>query len=206
MGVAALALDRATIVNAGLDLLDQQGLDGLTMRHLAKAIGIKAPSLYWHYRDKSALLADMADALVQRVGEGIDRRQHFRISIGKLAEQFLSALLARRDGAMVFAASPLPGPHRLRMAHTASSILTTAGFEAEMASRSTAVLFSYVLGHALHAQASHRNVLPMESAGLDRGGQFSFGIGAIIAGMGAPLIEDPQFVALMRAFSAVRQG
>lgn len=38
-----------------LDLLEEQGPEGVSMRAIAERIGIKAPSLYKHFRDKEAL-------------------------------------------------------------------------------------------------------------------------------------------------------
>src|SRR2546427_8680665 len=50
------ALDQSQIVQAALSLLDEVGFDGLTMRNLAKKLGIQAASLYWHVRSKQDLL------------------------------------------------------------------------------------------------------------------------------------------------------
>jgi AcrR family transcriptional regulator len=60
----------AEIVAAGRQLLEGEGRDGLTMRRVADALGIRAPSLYKHFPDKAALesaivedgLVDIAEA------------------------------------------------------------------------------------------------------------------------------------------------
>ena len=44
------------IVQAALDLLDETGMDGLTVRALASRLGVQAPALYWHVPSKQALL------------------------------------------------------------------------------------------------------------------------------------------------------
>jgi AcrR family transcriptional regulator len=49
---------RAQIVSEARALLDESGLDGLT---LARRLGVKAPTLYWHVRDK----ADLRDAIAE---------------------------------------------------------------------------------------------------------------------------------------------
>ena len=47
---------RATeIVAAARELLDEEGVDGLSMRRLASRLGIRAPSIYKHLPDKQAL-------------------------------------------------------------------------------------------------------------------------------------------------------
>src|ERR1700690_4370784 len=45
------------IVAIGLELLEKEGPDGLSMRRLAERIGIRAPSIYKHLPDKRALEA-----------------------------------------------------------------------------------------------------------------------------------------------------
>jgi AcrR family transcriptional regulator len=45
------------IVAAAREILDDEGLDGLTMRRIAERLGIRAPSLYKHFPDKQALEA-----------------------------------------------------------------------------------------------------------------------------------------------------
>ena len=57
------ALDRERVVRVALELLDEVGLDDLSMRRLAERLGVTAASLYWYVRDKSELLDLLADAM-----------------------------------------------------------------------------------------------------------------------------------------------
>ena len=56
-------LDQARVVRAALALLDEAGLDELTMRRLADRLGVKAASLYRHVRNKDELLALLGDEI-----------------------------------------------------------------------------------------------------------------------------------------------
>src|SRR5579884_1659010 len=58
---------RARVVEAALDLVQDAGLDALTMRALADRLGVKAASLYWHVRDRDELLELLAAALLAAV-------------------------------------------------------------------------------------------------------------------------------------------
>src|ERR1700689_2176452 len=59
-----MAVSRDDIVAAGLALLDETGLEGLTLRRLAERLGIRAPTLYWHVRDKRELLDLMVSVIM----------------------------------------------------------------------------------------------------------------------------------------------
>ncbi|GAA4993822.1 TetR/AcrR family transcriptional regulator C-terminal domain-containing protein [Kitasatospora paranensis] len=61
-------LSRAAIARAALDVVDETGADGLTMRALADRLGVKAASLYNHVASKDELL----DALAELVNAEID--------------------------------------------------------------------------------------------------------------------------------------
>ncbi|MFI2612628.1 TetR/AcrR family transcriptional regulator C-terminal domain-containing protein [Kitasatospora sp. NPDC018619] len=60
-------LDRGQVVDTALDLLDEAGLDGLTLRAIAARLDVKAPALYWHFKDKQALLDAMATEMLRRM-------------------------------------------------------------------------------------------------------------------------------------------
>src|SRR4030095_4577763 len=66
----AAGLTRPTIVHTALELLDEVGLEGLTVRRPAAARGVQSPALYWHFRSKQQLLDQMADAIIQAAGMG----------------------------------------------------------------------------------------------------------------------------------------
>lgn len=55
--------DRQAIVDAALAILAEQGLDAVSFRNIARAVGVKAPSLYWHVSDKRELLGHMTERL-----------------------------------------------------------------------------------------------------------------------------------------------
>src|SRR3970040_272899 len=50
------ALTREGIVTAAVKVLDEVGLDGLSMRRVAAELGTGAASLYWHVADKEQLI------------------------------------------------------------------------------------------------------------------------------------------------------
>ena len=63
----ALALRRTEILEAAWGLLEAEGGQALTMRRVAAAVGIQAPSLYKHFPDKAALEDALAAAAVAQL-------------------------------------------------------------------------------------------------------------------------------------------
>lgn len=59
---ALISRERAT--RAALELIDIHGLDTLTLGHVARRIGVRAPSLYHHFHDKAELLSEVARLLL----------------------------------------------------------------------------------------------------------------------------------------------
>lgn len=62
----------AEIVAAGRELLELSGPAGLTMQAVAARVGVRAPSLYKRVKDRDALLAAVAEAVVDDLGSRLD--------------------------------------------------------------------------------------------------------------------------------------
>ena len=54
-------LTREQIVKAAIDLLDDEGLEGLNMRARGKRLGSAATAVYWHVGSKDNLIALAGD-------------------------------------------------------------------------------------------------------------------------------------------------
>ena len=55
-----VALTQEQVVKRAVDLMAEAGLEALTLRRLATELGVSAPTLYWHVRNKRELLDLMA--------------------------------------------------------------------------------------------------------------------------------------------------
>src|SRR2546428_921416 len=60
-------LSRSRLVSEALGLVQEQGLDALSMRGLAERLHVKAASLYWHVRGRGELLELLAQAILESV-------------------------------------------------------------------------------------------------------------------------------------------
>jgi AcrR family transcriptional regulator len=62
----------AAIVAAGRHLLEERGTDALTMRDVADAVGVRAPSLYKRVRSRSDLFRLILDDLTDELAAAVD--------------------------------------------------------------------------------------------------------------------------------------
>jgi TetR/AcrR family tetracycline transcriptional repressor len=163
------ALDQRQIVQAALDLLDEVGFDGLTMRNLAKKLGIQAASLYWHVRGKQELLSLLADEICAPMREP-DRTLPWHIQLEELGHEYRRVLLAHRDAARVLASSGGPtGPNRVRLTEIGLRTLLDAGFSHKDAAYAGFLMNDYVIMFVLE-ETQYANA-EAEGASEDSGDQ-----------------------------------
>lgn len=58
------SLNPAVVVASALRIVDEQGLDALTVRRVADEFGVTPMALYWHFSNKEALLDAVGDCVV----------------------------------------------------------------------------------------------------------------------------------------------
>ncbi|MFG2195953.1 TetR/AcrR family transcriptional regulator [Streptomyces sp. NPDC048639] len=153
-------LDRPGTVETALRLLDESGLDALTMRRLADALGVQAGALYRHFATKQELLTAMAERMLAGVpaaagdGPGEGAARDWSEQLADLARDLRTALLARRDGARVFAGTHSTGVNTLGFAEAVTGVLREAGFGDEGAARALMTVAGFTVGHTLEEQAA----------------------------------------------------
>lgn len=78
-------ISRESAARAALDIIDEEGLRGVNLELVARKLGVKAPSLYYHFKDKSALLAEVALCILRDVRPRINRNMRWEESIIRVA-------------------------------------------------------------------------------------------------------------------------
>lgn len=151
-----MKIQRETVIAAALDLLDEVGIDGLTMRRLAQKLDIKAASLYWHFTNKQALMDGMADALMEGVARkelaGPARSPSWLVAVSATAHDIRRALLKRRDGARVYAGTYVTTDNVFRVAEALIAPLCEAGASTRLASWGAFSILYYVTGFVTEEQ------------------------------------------------------
>lgn len=64
-------LSRERVLRAAVELADRDGIDGLTMRHLARELGVEAMSLYYHVANKEAILDGIVEVLLVEINQEV---------------------------------------------------------------------------------------------------------------------------------------
>ncbi|GAA2326851.1 TetR/AcrR family transcriptional regulator [Streptomyces cuspidosporus] len=151
-------LSQARTIQTALDLLDESGLDALTMRRLADALGVQAGALYRYFATKQDLLTAMAERMVGGVADaaGPTGGGDWSERVARLARALRTALLAHRDGARVFAGTHSTGPNTLGFADSLVGVLREAGFGDGEAARALYSVTNFTVGHTLEEQAALR--------------------------------------------------
>ncbi|AWZ12478.1 TetR family transcriptional regulator [Streptomyces sp. ICC1] len=139
-----------------LRLLGEFGLEGLTLRAIAKELDVKAPALYWHFKDKRALLDEMATEMFRRMTADLnavhppgDWHEALQAAMRGLRDH----LLRYRDGAKVYS-----GTHFTDMSYAAPMeahlrTLVAGGFTAAGAARAWFTAYSYTIGYVIEEQS-----------------------------------------------------
>lgn len=144
---------RDNIVAAAFKLLDEAGMEGVTLRKVACTLGIRAPSLYWHFKSKQALVDAMADAMIVDVARNIPEGQPWRQTLLQIAREFRTAFKARRDGARVYAGTFLATENVLRVGETSIAALVGAGASVRLAATAPMDLVYYTMGFVIEEQS-----------------------------------------------------
>jgi TetR/AcrR family transcriptional regulator, tetracycline repressor protein len=138
-----MKVNREQMIRAGLKLLNDGGLEQLTLRSLAEKLNIQAATLYWHFKSKQDLIDEMATLLL---AEGshllLPRRTEtdWTIWAASFGTGLRKILLGCRDGARLVAGSRLTDTRFMTVAERIAKRLTEAGFTV----RQTVVLMSVI--------------------------------------------------------------
>ncbi|WP_433756844.1 TetR/AcrR family transcriptional regulator C-terminal domain-containing protein [Nocardia sp. CA-135398] len=151
-----MKIDATVIAEAALGLLDEVGLDGLTMRKVAAALDVQAPALYWHIKNKRELLDAMARRVFVSAVDGIEaprQGENWQDWVVAVAGRLRRSMLRYRDGAKVLAGTFVSDEAMWRTMELTLRTLEDAGFARVDAERVFPLLLHYTIGFVIEEQA-----------------------------------------------------
>ena len=142
-----LTADR--IVHAAIELLDDEGLDGLNMRSLAKRLGSAATAVYWHIKTKDELVRLAGDAIWYEIEQPDLDATDWRTAATVQAVGMHEMLTRHPWLGQAFGSHLMHGPGQARHDDLSLAIYEKAGFNTADADRAAATVLTFVLGSAL---------------------------------------------------------
>ncbi len=146
---------RAAVLAAALEIVDQDGVDGLSMRRLADAVGRDPMVIYRHVPNKAAVLDGVAEVVLAQLS--VDATDSdWMAQLRTVARDFRRLALAHPHAVPLLVTRPLATPLGLRPRAVLRpledilALLTRAGFSGAEALHVYRALFGFLFGHVLN--------------------------------------------------------
>ncbi len=147
-------VSRSMILQCALRIVDDEGLDGLSMRHLSEQVGRDPAVLYRHVPNKAALLDGIAEIVVGQLRVDTSDRD-WQSQLRSVAHDFRRLALEHPNVVPLIVTRPLATPlgqrppGMLRPLEDILALLVGVGFAGMDALRIYRVLIGFLYGHVL---------------------------------------------------------
>jgi AcrR family transcriptional regulator len=157
-------IDREAVLDAALRLLDAEGVEALTMRRLARELGVSAMAPYRYVGSKDELLMVLVDRLAARLVYP-PRPRDPKGAILVLWATIYESLAEHPWVPEVLARRRMMAPSVLGAVEEIHAALRDAGLSIEAAVRAYRLMWNFTLG-ALLVRAGARSEMPSRQQGL----------------------------------------
>jgi TetR/AcrR family transcriptional regulator, tetracycline repressor protein len=128
------ALSRDAILDRALAVADAEGIAAVSVRRLARELGVTPMALYWYFDNKDALLHALADRLLGGLDLSFDEHAEWPQQLRALVVSLSAVLRAHPSAAVLIGSLPTAASENaLRATEAALDILRRAGFSPEEA-------------------------------------------------------------------------
>lgn len=142
------ALSRDRIAATALQLIDANGLGGLSMRKLGAELGVEAMSLYHYVTNKSDLLDAVTDHLYSEIElpdvDDADWESAIRLGL----RSFRNVLVRHEAALELFSSRQAPSEHGIHVLYWAHQRFVKVGLTVDEAHSALHFAVSFVMGHA----------------------------------------------------------
>lgn len=143
--MATLSLSAETIFEAALRLVDQEGIEGLTMRRLAGELGVATMSLYSHVPNKDHLLLGVVNLATSEITIPEPGTPPWD-ALRTITREFRRVALRHPNLVPLIVRRPPTGSQGLYVLEAALDALRRAGFGAAEAAHAYRVSASFAIG------------------------------------------------------------
>ncbi|PZO44808.1 MAG: TetR family transcriptional regulator [Leptolyngbya sp.] len=141
-------LSRERILAVAMALVDQGGLEALSMRKLAQALGVKAMSLYNHVTNKDDIIDALVDTVVSEI-ELPSLHRDWKTAMQRRATSAHTVLLRHPWAAIALMSRVNVGSAMLCYVDATLGCLVEAGFSYEIADHAWNAIDSHIYGFTL---------------------------------------------------------
>jgi AcrR family transcriptional regulator len=141
-------LSRERVLRAAVTLADEGGIDALSMRRLAKELGVEAMSLYNHVANKDDILDGIVDIAMGEIEIPSDDTD-WKASIRQSAISAYEALVRHPWACSLMMSKPRISNARMLWMEAVLRTLREAGFSADMTHHAYHALDSHITGFTL---------------------------------------------------------
>jgi TetR/AcrR family tetracycline transcriptional repressor len=164
-------LTKERIIDAGMVTFAEHGYAGLSMRQVAERLDVHAGSLYYHVRNKEALLALLADRVAAQAFEAGEKalavlgsEAGWVARVEAQANALRETLREHEGGPLLLAGSPsMLSPGSLALMERLLTTLRDGGVPDSERSIVADLLLSYITGFVLQEQAEPQTTLPADA-------------------------------------------
>jgi AcrR family transcriptional regulator len=152
MSKKQMRLTRETIAAVAVTIADEEGFEAVSMRRVARELGVGTMSLYYYVKTKDDLIAAMDDALMS---EALLRSvpKAWKRATMEIAKR-THAVFIRHPWALVAMLSAPPGLNAMRHMEQCLEALARTSMTAEQKITLLATVDDFVFGHALREAAT----------------------------------------------------
>jgi len=145
-------LNRERVLQAGIALADDAGIEALSMRKLGEQLAVEAMSLYKHVANKDDLLDGMVDDVFAEIDNAADE-QNWRATMRRRAASVRQVLKRHPWALPLMQSRTNPGPSTLSNLDSLIGVLRGAGFSIVLTAHALSVIDAYIYGFAIQEKA-----------------------------------------------------
>jgi len=145
-------LNRERVLQAGIALADDAGIEALSMRKLGEQLAVEAMSLYKHVANKDDLLDGMVDDVFAEIDNAADE-QNWRATMRRRAVSVRQVLKRHPWALPLMQSRTNPGPSTLSNLDSLIGVLRGAGFSIVLTAHALSVIDAYIYGFAIQEKA-----------------------------------------------------
>jgi len=140
-------LTRDKIIEKAIELLDAEGISGLSMRRLGDALGVEAMALYHHFPNKEAILDGVAAKIIEETGAALPLESaDWKTVMLSGPASAGRAIAAHPNAGWLFLGRRYSTTESLQMLESPLAILRFAGFRGQDLVDAAHAIFAYTAG------------------------------------------------------------